>query len=86
MIGKSVGARTTRKRDEEGGTEEGGTKERWYDGKSKLFGKKMKAATPQANNAYRYTTALTQNGLEQSYEIISQGSTIGKTGIIILLR
>lgn len=66
MIGKSVGARTTRKRDEEGGT-----KERWYDGKSKLFGKKMKAATPQANNAYRYTTAFTQNGLEQSYEIIS---------------
>lgn len=42
--------------------------ERWRkmeeDGKSKLYGKKLKAATPQANNAYRYTPALTLNGLE----------------------
>jgi hypothetical protein len=47
--------------------------------------RKMKAATPQANNAYRYATAPTQNGLEQFYEIISWFE-YWKDRIIILLR
>lgn len=55
--------------------------ERWKMG-SRSYSVKMKAATKYANNAYRYTTTLTQNGLEQSYEILSWGSAIGKTGLL----